>query len=79
MSYYNDDPIYESKSRNSIISSVLALVLLIAGGGFFIKSTLAANIALNSGGTVEFGQAVSQERFIFPPLPLQIFLLVVTA
>ena len=60
MSYYNDDPIYESKSRNSIISSVLALVLLIAGGGFFLKSTLAANIALNSGGTVEFGQAVSQ-------------------
>ena len=60
MSYYNDDPIDKSKSRNSIISSVLALVLLIAGGGFFLKSTLAANISLNSGGTVEFGQAVSQ-------------------
>jgi hypothetical protein len=33
---------------------------LITGGGFFVKTTLAANISLNSGRTVEFGQAVSQ-------------------
>ena len=60
MSYYNDDPVDESRSRNSVISSLLALVLLIAGGGFFLKSTLAANIVLSSGGSIEFGQAVSQ-------------------
>jgi hypothetical protein len=38
----------------------LALVVLLAGGGFYLSSTLAANISLNSGGTIEFGQAVSQ-------------------
>ena len=60
MSYYHDDPIEKSGSRNSILSSVLALVVLLAGGGFYLSSTLAANITLSSGGTIEFGQAVSQ-------------------
>jgi len=36
------------------------LVVLLAGGGFYLSSTLAANITLSSGGTIEFGQAVSQ-------------------
>ena len=60
MSYYHDDPIEKSGSRNSILSSVLALVVLLASGGFYLSSTLAANITLSSGGTIEFGQAVSQ-------------------
>ena len=60
MSFYHDDPVDESRARNSIFSSALALVLLLAGGIFFLQSTLAANISLNSGGTIEFGQAVSQ-------------------
>ena len=60
MSYYHDDPVDESSPRNSIFSSALALFLLLAGGIFFLQSTLAANISLNSGGSIEFGQAVSQ-------------------
>jgi hypothetical protein len=60
VSYYDDDPIEKSGSRNSIFSSILALVVLLAGGGFYLSSTLAANITLSSGGTVEFGQGVSQ-------------------
>ena len=60
MSFYHDDPVDESGPRNSIFSSALALVLLLAGGIFYLQSTLAANISLNSGGTIEFGQAVSQ-------------------
>jgi len=60
VSYYDDDPIEKSGSRSSIFSSILALVVLLAGGGFYISSTLAANITLSSGGTIEFGQAVSQ-------------------
>jgi hypothetical protein len=60
LSFYHDDPVDESRARNSIFSSALALVLLLAGGIFFLQSTLAANISLNSGGTIEFGQAVSQ-------------------
>jgi hypothetical protein len=60
VSYYDDDPIEKSGSRSSIFSSILALVVLLAGGGFYLSSTLAANITLSSGGTIEFGQAVSQ-------------------
>ena len=60
MSYYHDDPVDESRHRGSIFSSALALVLLLAGGIFFLQSTLAANISLNSGRSIEFGQAVSQ-------------------
>ena len=60
MSYYHDDPVDESSPRNSIFSSALALVLLLAGGIFFLQSTLAANISLNSGRTIEFGQGFSQ-------------------
>lgn len=60
MSYYDDDPIEKSGYRNSIFSSILALVVLLAGGGFYLSSTLAANITLSSGGTIEFGQSVSQ-------------------
>ena len=60
MSYYHDDPTEESRSRNSILSSVLVLILLIGGSGFFIKTTLAANIRLSSGTAIEFGQATSQ-------------------
>ena len=58
--FYHDDPVDESGPRNSIFSGALAVVLLLAGGIFFLQSTLAANISLNSGGTIEFGQAVSQ-------------------
>jgi len=60
VSFYHDDPVDESRPRNSLFSSAFALVLLLAGGIFFLQSTLAANISLNSGGTTEFGQAVSQ-------------------
>ena len=60
MSFYHDDPVDETRPRSSIFSSALALVLLLAGGIFFLQSTLAANISLNSGRTIEFGQAVSQ-------------------
>ena len=60
MSFYHDDPTEESRPRSSTFSSALALVLLLTGGIFFLQSTLAANISLNSGGTTEFGQAVSQ-------------------
>jgi hypothetical protein len=60
VSYYHDDPTEEPRSRKSIIPSFLVLILLISGGGFFVKTTLAANVALNSGASTEFGQSVSQ-------------------
>lgn len=60
MSFYHDDPVDESQHRNSLFPSAFALILLFAGGIFFVQSTLAANISLSSGGRTEFGQAVSQ-------------------
>ena len=49
----------EEPSGKKKISSLLALVLLIVGGTFLVQNTLAANISLNSGGAVEFGQGIS--------------------
>jgi hypothetical protein len=41
------------------ISSGLAFLLLIIGGTFLVQNTLAANISLNSGKSVEFGQGIA--------------------
>jgi len=60
VSYYHDDPTQEVTSSRSFLPGFLVLILLITGGGFFVKSTLAANISLSSGRAIEFGQSVSQ-------------------
>jgi hypothetical protein len=60
VSYYHDDPPQEVTSSRSFLPGLLVLIVLITGGGFFVKSTLAANINLSSGGSIEFGQSVSQ-------------------
>ena len=60
MSYYHHDPSHASKSLRSFLPGLLVIVLLITGGGLFVKSTLAANIAISSGNPIEFGQSVSQ-------------------
>jgi hypothetical protein len=49
-----------NKPRRSHLPGFIALVLVISAGGLFVKSTLAANINLSSGRSIEFGQAVSQ-------------------
>ena len=57
---YHDDPNDLSlKPKSKKLSSVLALLLLIVGGTFLVQNTLAANISLNSGGAVQFGQGVA--------------------
>jgi hypothetical protein len=48
----------DNTSKRKRVSSVLALLLLTVSGTFLIQNTLAANISLNSGGAVEFGQGV---------------------
>ncbi|MEJ6606909.1 MAG: hypothetical protein QNL72_00515 [Candidatus Planktophila sp.] len=55
---YHDDPVDDRRNRGSSkgISSLLALVLTIFGAGFYLQTTLAANVSLNSGGGIEFGQ-----------------------
>jgi hypothetical protein len=57
--FYFDDPIEESKGTRKNFRGVLALILLIVAGGTYLQTTLAANISLNSGRSVEFGQGVA--------------------
>ena len=58
--YYSDDPIdvIQSPSRRKF-SGVIAFLLLLVGGTYLIQTTLAANIALNSGSPLEFGQGIT--------------------
>ena len=57
---YHDDPsdLY-LKPRKKKSSTGLAVILFLAGGGIFLQGTLAANVSLNSGGAVEFGQGIA--------------------
>jgi len=57
--YYYDDPVKESKGTRKNFKGVLALIFLVVAGGTYLQTTLAANISLNSGKAVEFGQGVA--------------------
>ena len=48
----------KSPRRSKKLSLFLALGLLLVSGTFYVSTTLAANISLNSGGSVEFGQGM---------------------
>ena len=59
---YHDDPIdpqprtFRFRRSQSILASILVLVF----GTYFLQTTLAGNININSGGRIEFGQGVSR-------------------
>ena len=58
--FYSDDPIEETPNPiKRKFSSILAFLLLVVGGTYLVQTTLAANISLNTGAPVEFGQAVA--------------------
>ena len=57
--FYHDDPIEDEPVPKKKISSLLGLIALLAGGAFFVQTTLAANVSLNSGSPIEFGQGIS--------------------
>jgi hypothetical protein len=57
--FYSDDPVdIEPRDKRKSVSSFLALGLLLVSGTFYVSTTLASNIALNAGGSVEFGQGM---------------------
>ena len=59
--YYIDDPAnFQRPNSKKRFSGIFALIAALIGGTFYIQSTLAANISLNSGSGVEFGQGVTQ-------------------
>ena len=58
--FYSDDPVQViGPTLRKKASGFLAL-LLVAIGGYFLQSTFASNISINSGRSVEFGQGVTQ-------------------
>jgi hypothetical protein len=58
--FYHDDPLDEIKvSDKKKMPSFFALLLLAISGTFFLQTTFATNISLNSGNPVEFGQGLS--------------------
>jgi hypothetical protein len=57
---YSDDPVEpSSKPLRRKLSSVLAFVVLLVAGTYLVQTTLAANISLNTGSPVEFGQGIA--------------------
>jgi hypothetical protein len=58
--FYSDDPIEGTSSPvKKKFPGFVAFLLFIFAGGSFLQTTLAANINLNPGGQVEFGQGVA--------------------
>ena len=57
--FYFDDPVDETPARRTRAPRILAAILLLAVGSIFLKTTLAANIVINTGVAVEFGQGVA--------------------
>ncbi len=58
--YYSDDPdVFSQKPKKEKLPAILSALILLVGGGFFVQTTLAANISINSG-PVEFGQGIMQ-------------------
>lgn len=59
--FYSDDPaeLGTVPGKNKF-SSLLALALFAVAGTFFVQNTLAANISLNTGAPVEFGQGITK-------------------
>ena len=59
--FYHDDPVeFDESPRKRKFSSIFALLALFVGAGFYVQTTLASNISLNTGAPVEFGQGVTQ-------------------
>jgi hypothetical protein len=56
--YYYDDPVEEPIVRRKNPKAIFASALLLFAGGLFFNTTLAANININTGVAVEFGQGV---------------------
>jgi hypothetical protein len=58
--FYSDDPIEGTSTPvKKKFQVFVAFLLFIFAGGSFLQTTLAANISLNPGGQVEFGQGIS--------------------
>ena len=59
--YYSDDPDdFNEEPEKRKLPAIFGALLLLVGGAFFVQTTLAANISLNTGSPIEFGQGTLQ-------------------
>lgn len=58
--YYSDDPEVEEPLKPSFLSKLIGAIGILVAAGFFVNTTLAANISLNSMQSVEFGQGIQK-------------------
>ena len=57
---FSDDPVNISSVQGKRkLPSILAFLLLLVGGTYLVQTTLAANISLNTGSPIEFGQGIT--------------------
>ena len=56
--FYYDDPVEDSSEPRRKAPMVLAMILLVVTGSFFLKTTFAANINLVSSNPIDFGQGM---------------------
>jgi len=57
--YYSDDPVgFKEQPQKRKIPAIFGALLLLVGGSFFVQTTLASSISLNSGSNFEFGQGI---------------------
>jgi hypothetical protein len=58
--FYSDDPVdFNQESQKRKFPAIFSALLLLVGGGFFVQTTFAANISLNTGAPIEFGQGIT--------------------
>ncbi len=58
--HYHDDPIVDEPRHPKRLRTTAAVIFAVVSSSFFIQSTLAGNISLNSNNSVEFGQGTAQ-------------------
>ena len=60
-SYYSDDPgNFNQEPQKRKLPAIFGALLLLVGGTYFVQTTLAANISLNTGAPIQFGQGITQ-------------------
>ena len=60
MAYYHDDPVAPEEPKSGYAFKFFGLIVSAIVAGLFVQNTLAANVSLNTGATLEFGQGFIQ-------------------
>lgn len=64
--FYSDDSVADTHNslKKKKFSSIIAVLLLLVGGTYLVQTTLAANISLNTGSPIEFGQGITATEYV---------------